>query len=79
MLRQSKIVPTFRMRGTHLPLVTIHDRNCDCAACDPGNPDDLTASDLGKLGCLAVAVTSAMMFVIDPAGASAALLATMGR
>ncbi len=80
MMRQPKIERTFRMREPHMRIVEIHDHDCDCAACAPyvpSDPDRLTAVDMGKLACLGVVVGSAIMFAIDPAGAAAALLATI--
>lgn len=82
MIRQQKIERTFRMREPHVRFVEIHDLDCDCAACAPyapSDPDRLTATDMGKLACLGAAVASAIMFAIDPAGAAAALLATIGQ
>lgn len=82
MTRQPKIERTFRIREPHLRIVEIHDHDCDCAACAPyvpSDPDRLTAVHMGKLACLGAAVGSAIMFAIEPAGASAALLATIGR
>jgi hypothetical protein len=54
----------------------IHDHDCDGVTCDP---DSLTLVVMGKLACAAVVVASGIMFAIDPAGAAAALLATIGR
>lgn len=78
---QPKIERSFRMREPHIRIVEIHDHDCDCSACEPyvpSDPDRLTATDMGKLACLGAAVGSAIMFAIDPAGAAAALLATIG-
>ncbi|MEG3169215.1 hypothetical protein U1737_13560 [Sphingomonas sp. LB3N6] len=80
MMRQPKIERTFRMREPHVRVVEIHDHDCDCAACAPyvpSDPDRLTATDMGKLAYLGAAVGSAIMFAINPAGAAAALLATI--
>jgi len=82
MMRQPKIERAFRMDEPHIRIVEIHEFECDCAACAPyvpSNPDRLTAVHMGKLACLGAVVGSAIMFAIDPAGASAALLATIGR
>lgn len=81
MNRQPKIERTYRMREPHLRIVEIHDHDCDCAACAPyvpSDPDRLTAADMGKLACVGAAVASAIMFTANPAGAAAALLATLG-
>ena len=81
MMRQPKIERTFRMREPHIRIVEIHDHDCDCAACEPyvpSDPDRLTAKHMGQLACLGAAVGSAIMFAIDPAGAAAALFATIG-
>ena len=43
------------------------------------HPERLTACHMGQLASLGAVVGSAIMFAIDPAGASAALLATIGR
>lgn len=82
MMRQPKIERAFRMDGPHIRIVEIHEFECDCPACAPyvpSDPDRLTAVHMGKLACLGAVVASAVMFAIDPAGASAALLATIGR
>lgn len=82
MMRQPKIERAFRMDEPHVRIVEIHEFECDCAACAPyvpSDPDRLTAVHMGKLACLGAVVGSAIMFAIDPAGASAALLATIGR
>ena len=82
MMRQPKIERAFRMDEPHVRIVEIHEFECDCAACAPyvpSDPDRLTAVHMGKLACLGAIVGSAIMFAIDPAGASAALLATIGR
>lgn len=76
-----KIERTYRLREPHIRTVEIHEHDCDCAACVPyvlNDPDRLTAVDMGKLATLAAVVGSAVMFAIDPAGAAAALLATIG-
>jgi hypothetical protein len=81
MIRQPKIERAFHLREPHMRIVEIHDHDCDCAACAPyvpSDPDRLTASDMGKLACLGAFVGSAIMFAINPAGAAAALLATIG-
>ena len=81
MSRQPKIEHTFRLREPHLRIVEIHEHGCDCAACAPyvpSDPDRLTAADMGKLACLGAAVGSAIMFAVNPAGALAALMATIG-
>ena len=82
MMRQPKIERAFRMDEPHIRIVEIHEFECDCAACAPyvrSDPDRMTAVHMGKLACLGAIVGSAIMFAIDPAGASAALLATIGR
>ncbi len=79
-----KIERTYRLREPHIRTVEIHEHDCDCAACVPyvpyvpNDPDRLTAVDMGKLATLGAVVGSAVMFAIDPAGAAAALLATIG-
>ena len=81
MMQKLKFEPTFRSSDQRLRYAEIHDHDCDCATCAPyvpSDPDRLTAAHMGKLACLGVLVGSAIMFVIDPAGASAALLATVG-
>jgi hypothetical protein len=81
MIRQPKIERRFNLCEPHMRVVEIHDHDCDCAACAPyvpSDPDRLTAVDMGKLACLGAGVGSAIMFVINPAGALAALLATIG-
>jgi len=78
---QPKIKRTYRLREPHVRTVEIHEHDCDCAACapyGPSDPDRLTAADMGKLATLGAIVGSAVMFAIDPAGAAAALLATIG-
>jgi len=78
---QPKIERTYRLREPHVLTVEIHEHDCDCAACVPyvpSDPDRLTAVDMGKLATLGAVVGSAVMFAIDPAGAAAALLATIG-
>ncbi|QCB42206.1 hypothetical protein E5673_08150 [Sphingomonas sp. PAMC26645] len=75
MMPQPKIERTLGMREPQMRLIEIHDHDCDCSSCAP---DRLTATDMGKLACLGAAVGSAIMFAIDPAGAAAALLATIG-
>ena len=78
---QPKIERTYRLREPHVRIVEIHDIDCDCAACSPyvpSHPDRLTAVHMGKLATLGAVVGSAIMFAIDPAGAAAALLATIG-
>jgi hypothetical protein len=78
---QSKIERTYRLREPNVRIVEIHDIDCDCAACSPyvpSDPDRLTAVDMGKLATLGAVVGSTIMFAIDPAGAAAALLATIG-
>lgn len=78
---QPKIERTYRLREPHVRIVEIHDIDCDCVAClpyVPSDPDRLTAVDMGKLATLGAVVGSAIMFAIDPAGAAAALLATIG-
>lgn len=42
------------------------------------DPDRLTAPHMGQLASLGAVVGSAIMFLIDPGGASAALLAAIG-
>ena len=82
MMRQPKIERAFRMDEPHIRIVEIHEFECDCAACapyEPSDPDRLTAVHMGKLACLGALVGSAIMYAIDTAGASAALLATIGR
>ena len=81
MNRQPKIERSYRMREQHLRIVEIHDHDCDCAACAPyvpSDPDRLTAAHMGKLACLGAVFASAIMFAVNPAGAAAALLATIG-
>lgn len=81
MMPQPKIERTFRLREPHVRFVEIHNHDCGCAACSPyvpSDPDRLTLIDIGKLACLGAVAGSAMMFAIDPAGAAAALLATIG-
>ena len=76
-----KVERTYRLREPHVRTVEIHEHDCDCAACvpyAPSDPDRLTAVDMGKLATLGAVVGSAVMFAIDPAGAAAALLATIG-
>jgi len=76
-----KIERTYRLREPHVRNVEIHEYDCDCAACVPYVPRDadrLTAVDMGKLATLGAVVGSAITFAIDPAGAAAALLATIG-
>jgi len=78
---QPKIERTYRLREPNIRTVEIHDIDCDCAVCSPyvpSDPDRLTAVDMGKLATLGAFVGSAIMFAIDPAGAAAALLATIG-
>ena len=82
MSRQPKIERAYRLREPHLRIVEIHDHDCDCASCAPyvpSDPDRLTSVDMGKLACLGATVGSAIMFAINPGGAAAALLATIGR
>ena len=76
MMPQPKIETASQVREQPLTFAMIHDHDCDCAACAP---DRLTAVHMGKLACLGAVVGSAIMFAIDPAGAAAALLATIGR
>ncbi len=81
MMSKLKIEPAFRASEQRLRYAEIHDHDCSCATCAayvPSDPDRLTAVHMGKLACLSVIVGSAIMFAIDPAGASAALLATVG-
>ena len=78
---QPKIERAFRLREPHVRIVEIHDFECDCAACAPyvpGDPDRLTAVDMGKLATLGAVVGSAIMFAIDPVGAPAALRSAIG-
>ena len=80
MIQQPKIERPFRLREPHVRYAEIHEVDCLCPGCTPyvpSDPDRLTASDLGKIAAVAVAVGSAIMFAIDPAGAAAALLATI--
>lgn len=81
MTRQPKIERAYRLNEPHVRVFEIHELDCDCAACAPyvpSDPDRLTATDMGKLACLGAAVGSAIMSAIDPTGAAAALLATIG-
>lgn len=81
MILQPKIERRFHLREPRMRVVEIHDHDCDCASCTPyapSDPDRLTAEEMGKLACFGAAIGSAIMFVIDPAGALAALLATIG-
>ena len=76
-----KIERTYRTRAPHLRVVEvtdmqIHAADCGCSSCEPGR---LTWVDMGKLATAAAAVVTCIMFAIDPAGTSAALLATIGR
>ena len=78
---QRKIERAYHLREPRVRIVEIHDIDCDCAACvpyAPSDPDRLTAVDMGKLATCGAVVGSAIMFAIDPAGAAAALLATIG-
>jgi len=78
---QPKIERAFRLREPRVRIVEIHDLDCDCAACAPyvpSDPDRLTAVDMGKLATLGAVVGSAIMFAIDPVGASAALRSAIG-
>ena len=43
------------------------------------DPERLTARHMGQLASLGAIVGTVIMFAIDPAGASAAVLATIGR
>lgn len=60
----------------------IHDLGCEgCEVCEPyvpSVPSRLTAAHMGQLAVAAAIVGSAIMFAIDPAGAAAALYATVG-
>jgi hypothetical protein len=61
--------------------VEIHLIDCACAACEPyvpSVPGRLTAVDMGRLAVGGTIVGSAIAFAIDPAGAAAALYATIG-
>jgi hypothetical protein len=81
MIQKLKFEPTLRSSDQRMRYAEIHDHDCDCATCAPyvpSDPDRLTATHMGKLACLGVVVGSAIMFAIDPAGAGAALLATIG-
>ena len=81
MILEPKIERTFRLREPQVRFVEIHELECHCPACAPyvpSDPDRLTASDLGKIATAAAVVGSVIMFALDPAGASAALLATLG-
>ncbi len=78
---QPKIERAFRLRGSYVRVVEIHDFDCDCAVCAPyalSDPDRLTAVDMGKLATLGAAVGSAIMFAIDPVDAPAALRSAIG-
>ncbi len=70
------IVQAYRPPTPIVIHVEIHDPDCPCEYCPNG--DRLTVVDMGKLACLGAAVASAIMFTYDPAGAAAALLATIG-
>lgn len=50
----------------------------NCLRQEP-DPERLTARHMGQLASLGAVAGSVIMFAIDPAGASAALLATIGR
>ena len=82
MMPQPKIEHALRSSEQRMRYAEIHDLDCGCAGCTPyvpSDPDRLTAVHMGKLACLGAVVGSAIMFVIDPAGAGAALLATIGN
>lgn len=79
--QKPKIERAFRAHPPHLRVVEVtdlqvHDHDCGCSACEP---DRLTARHMGMLAVAGAAVGSAIMFAIDPAGAAAALLSTVGR
>lgn len=73
---------TYSPREAAPQVFHIHDHDCTCSACDPyfpSSPDMLTWQDMGKLAVAGAIVGSAIAFWIDPTGAAAALLATIGR
>lgn len=83
MMRQTqpKIERAYRLREPHVRYFDIHEFECKCDVCTPyvpGDPDRLTAVDMGKLATLGTVVGSAIMFAINPAGAAAALVSAIG-
>ena len=60
----------------------VHPIDCDCALCEsfyvPDPSGHLSARHKGMLATLGAVVGSAIAFAIDPAGAAAALLSTVG-
>lgn len=78
---QPKLDHRYDLREPVGRVVEIHLIDCGCPACEPyvpSVPGRLTASDIGKLATAATIVGSAIAFAIDPAGAAAALYATIG-
>jgi hypothetical protein len=78
---QPKIDRRYDLREPVGRVVEIHTIDCGCAACEPyvpSVPSRLTANNMGQLAVAGAIVGSAIAFAIDPAGATAALYATIG-
>ena len=72
----------FNARDAAPRVFQLHDHDCTCSACAPyvpSSPDMLTWQDMGKLAVAGAVVGSIVAFCIDPAGAAAALFATIAR
>ncbi|MGR6329239.1 hypothetical protein ACU5AX_09245 [Sphingomonas sp. XXL09] len=71
---------TFHHRDSAPPALTAryHAMHCSCERCAPAVPaDQLSLSMMGHLALCAAAVVTAIMFLIDPAGAADALRAVL--
>ena len=61
--------------------MALHPQDCGCPSCEPyapSTPKRLSAVDLGTLAFAGVIAGNLIAFAIDPAGATRALLATIG-
>jgi hypothetical protein len=59
----------------------LHPNDCRCRPCRqsaPVSPGTLEGTAMGKLACAGALVGTAIAFIIDPAGAAAALLSVVG-
>ena len=80
--REPKIARTYTPARPELYVVKMHEHDCECKeVCRPHVPSDsdqLSDHDMGVLATAAGVVTVGILYAIDPAGTSAALLAMMG-
>lgn len=78
---QPKVARRYHPVTDFVRTIEIHEIDCTCETCEPyvpADPDRLTASDMGALATLGAITGTVIGFMIDPAGAAAALLATIG-